>query len=128
MVEILWKDAPEEHDYPAALEYLCLVMSTRWARPTVEAMRGAGPSTIKAKDILRASELLPLNDRNPHVARDIDKINEGKSLSPILLVRGDMAMSRRPLIIADGYHRVCAAYHLDEDAEVPCRIVTPRNY
>jgi hypothetical protein len=28
-----------------------------------------------------------------------------------------------PLTIADGYHRVCASYHLDEDADVPCRLV-----
>lgn len=27
-----------------------------------------------------------------------------------------------PLRIADGYHRVCASYHLSEDAEIPCRI------
>jgi len=25
--------------------------------------------------------------------------------------------------IADGYHRVCASYHLDEDTEIPCRLV-----
>ena len=24
---------------------------------------------------------------------------------------------------ADGYHRICASYHLNEDAEIPCRIV-----
>jgi hypothetical protein len=24
---------------------------------------------------------------------------------------------------ADGYHRICASYHLDEDADIPCRIV-----
>jgi hypothetical protein len=27
-----------------------------------------------------------------------------------------------PLTVADGYHRICASYHLDEDAEIPCRI------
>ena len=39
-------------------------------------------------------------------------------LSPILLVR-----SENKLIIADGYHRLCAIYYLSEDLEVPCRIV-----
>jgi hypothetical protein len=38
-------------------------------------------------------------------------------LSPVLLVSGD------PLWIADGYHRICVSYHIDEKAEVPCRIV-----
>jgi len=27
-----------------------------------------------------------------------------------------------PLIVADGYHRICASYHLDEDADIQCRI------
>jgi hypothetical protein len=27
------------------------------------------------------------------------------------------------MVIADGYHRVCASYHLDEDAAIPCRLV-----
>jgi hypothetical protein len=29
------------------------------------------------------------------------------------------------LTIADGYHRICASYHLDEDADIPCRIADP---
>jgi hypothetical protein len=27
-----------------------------------------------------------------------------------------------PLTIADGYHRVCASYHLDENADIPCHL------
>jgi len=34
-----------------------------------------------------------------------------------LLVRTD-----HKLVIADGYHRVCAIYYLSEDLEIPCRI------
>jgi hypothetical protein len=45
----------------------------------------------------------------------------GKQLSPVLLVRG--TLGAYPLVIADGYHRVCAAYHTDENAEVPCKLV-----
>ena len=29
------------------------------------------------------------------------------------------------LIIADGYHRLCAIYSFDEDAVVPCKIASP---
>jgi hypothetical protein len=29
-----------------------------------------------------------------------------------------------PLQIADGYHRVCASYHLDENTDIPCRLAT----
>jgi hypothetical protein len=42
-------------------------------------------------------------------------------LSPVLLVRGTLR-PEVPLIVADGYHRICASYHLDEDADIPCRI------
>jgi hypothetical protein len=27
------------------------------------------------------------------------------------------------LTIADGYHRICASYLIDENADIPCRIV-----
>jgi hypothetical protein len=35
-------------------------------------------------------------------------------------VRGQLGTY--PLVVADGYHRICASYHLDEDAEIPCRL------
>ncbi len=77
--------------------------------------------TQAAKDILRAAglPLLPVDD--PEVAKDVKKVAAGQALSPVLLVRGDLAAGR-PLQIADGYHRVCASYHLNEDTEIPCRI------
>ena len=28
-----------------------------------------------------------------------------------------------PLQIADGYHRVCASYHTDENTDIPVKIV-----
>ena len=43
-------------------------------------------------------------------------------LSPVLCVRGLVRM-RVPLIVADGYHRMCASYHLNEDANIPVRII-----
>jgi hypothetical protein len=27
------------------------------------------------------------------------------------------------MTVADGYHRICASHHVDEDADIPCRIV-----
>jgi hypothetical protein len=40
----------------------------------------------------------------------------------VLLVRGDLTHGRA-LQIADGYHRVCASYHADENTDIPCRLV-----
>ena len=53
----------------------------------------------------------------PHVAQDLKKISKGKSLSPIIVVQGDLRRGR-PLVIADGYHRICAACHANEDDPV----------
>jgi hypothetical protein len=79
--------------------------------------KAEGLAHYKAKDILRASGLALLPEDNKHVASDLNKVESGKKLSPVLLVRGE------PLQIADGYHRVCASYHIDENADIPCRIV-----
>ncbi|HTQ17421.1 hypothetical protein, partial [Mycobacterium sp.] len=79
----------------------------------------------KAKDILRAAQLRLLSEDNPHVAADLSKIKKGQPLSPILLVRGDFAAGV-PLQIADGYHRVCASYHTDENTDIPVILVSGR--
>ena len=121
MSKTKWQDAPEEHDYPAAADYLSLVLPDAVVQAVVDGLRAAPPVQRKAKDILRASGLPLLPQSNPHVAADLEKVAKDKALSPILLVRGD-ARVPAPLVVADGYHRVCASYHLDENSEIPCRI------
>jgi hypothetical protein len=79
------------------------------------------PQQQQAKDILRAARLPLLGEDNPEVVTDLKKIRKGKPLAPILLVRGDLAAGQM-LQIADGYHRVCASYHVNEDTEVACRV------
>jgi hypothetical protein len=63
------------------------------------------------------------------VSEDLKRIQKGKALAPVLLVRDDVATGL-PLIVADGYHRICAVCYFDESAPIPCRIadvVTLRN-
>ena len=113
-----WKNEPEEQDYPAAVSYLSLLMDPAAAAQLVSALQKAGQlDHYKAKDVLRASQLPLLPEDDKHVASDLGKVKSGSKLSPVLLVRG------QPLLVADGYHRVCASYHLDENADIPCRIV-----
>src|SRR6202023_1091296 len=116
-----WKKEPDDHDYPAAEDYLSLLMPPAQAKRVVRRLGTAPLVTRKAKDLLRTSRLPPLLPENFHVARDLQKVKDGKRLSPVLLVRGKLK-SDVPLTIADGYHRICASYHLDEDADIPCRI------
>ena len=115
-----WLGAPEEHDYPAAESYLSLIYEKRAAARLVAKLRRAPAAQFKAKDIFRASGLSLLGVSNFHVAKDRRKIRAGRKLSPLLLVRD---RARCTLVIADGYHRMCAVYELDEDALIPCRIV-----
>lgn len=116
-----WKPEPDPHDFPAAEDYLSLVFPETLATSIGKALREAPLAHRKAKDLLRASGLAVLGDKNAHVATDLAKVAKGQLLSPVLLVRG-RASAAVPLIVADGYHRICASYHLDEDADIPCRI------
>lgn len=117
-----WKEEPDDHDYPAAEEYLSLLTPPARAKQVARRLRAAPLFRRKAKDLLRASRLPVLPPENVHVARDLKKVSSGKKLSPVLLVRGHLS-SEVPLTVADGYHRICASFHLDEDADIPCRIV-----
>jgi hypothetical protein len=121
MSSVAWKNEPEDHDYPAAAAYLSLIAQAEVVDQVVADLRAAEIVHQKAKDILRASGLALLGSDNAHVASDLKKVRKGDALSPVLLVQGDLA-SARPLQIADGYHRVCASYHLDENTDIPCRI------
>jgi hypothetical protein len=120
---VLWKSGPQEHDYPAAASYLSLLASESQVAAIVHDMKECGElQQFKAKDILRAARLPLLGRDNPHVASDLEKINSGDEISPILLLRGSLN-EVRPLQIADGYHRVCACYHNDENTDIPCIVV-----
>ena len=121
MNSINWLAAPEDHDYPAAYSYLNLIYDDQMANQMVSRLRIAPMSQFKAKDIFRASGLHLLGISNSHVEKDKRKIEAGKELSPLLLVR-DTANGK--VVIADGYHRLCAVYGYDEDAYIPCKIVS----
>ena len=119
---VSWLTDPEEHDYPAAGDYLGLIAGPRLVAVLVEELRRTQNVHRKAKDILRASGLPLLPTDNPHVASDLKMIRKTQPISPILLVRGDVTANRATQI-ADGYHRVCASYHIDENTDIPCRLV-----
>ncbi len=113
-----WKNEPEAEDYPAAKSYLSLLVGPDSAAKLVKALRKQDDlSHFAAKDILRASGLPLLARDDSEVTSDLEKVKLGKKLSPVLLIQGS------PLWVADGYHRVCASYYLNEKTEIPCRIV-----
>jgi hypothetical protein len=115
-----WLNDVEEQDYAAAQLYLSLVYNEERAGKLVAALRAAKIVQFKAKDIFRSSQLSLLGVSNSHVEKDRKKIQEAKDLSPLLLVRDEQ---NAKVIIADGYHRLCAVYAFDEDAWIHCKIV-----
>jgi hypothetical protein len=120
---VVWTTEPADKDYPSAQSYLRLLAGDSDVQAVTTALAQAVTVHQHAKDILRASglPLLPADDLE--VAKDLARVAGGVALSPILLVRGDLR-SGRPLQVADGYHRVCAGYHLSDDTEIPCRLVS----
>ena len=119
-MEIRWLDEPEAKDYPAAQSYLSLVYPPQEAEALVSRLKAAPVGEFKAKDIFRASGLSLLGVSNSHVDKDREKIRCGKAVSPLLLVRDGL---HGKVIVADGYHRMCAIYGFDEDAWIRCKIV-----
>ena len=117
--EIQWLSEAEEHDYPAAASYLALIHDDATVAELVGRLRAAGITRFKAKDIFRASGLSLLGVSNSHVEKDRRKIADGTPLSPLLLCR-DPAGGK--VVIADGYHRLCAVYGFNEDEWIPCKI------
>jgi hypothetical protein len=118
--KVEWLSEPEDHDYPAAVSYLSLIYADAKAGTYVAKLKLGRIVTFKAKDIFRASKLPLLGISNSHVERDRQKIESRQALSPLLLVRDS---PRGKVVIADGYHRLCAVYATNEDALIPCKIV-----
>lgn len=115
-----WHKNVEQDDYEAAESYLALICSAKKSAMLVSRLRRAPPARFKAKDIFRASQLSKLGVSNLRVIRYRKKIKAGEPLSPILLVRNE---KNGKVVVADGYHRLCAVYEVNEDTWIPCRIV-----
>lgn len=121
MTDVTWKTDPDAHDYPAATSYLTLLLKPDQVAKVVDALGKAPVVTQKAKDILRAARLPLLPPTDVHVAEDLKKVKDNQPLSPILILRGQFDHGI-DLQIADGYHRVCASYQVNENTDIPCRI------
>jgi len=117
--EIAWLPIPETSNYPAALSYLTLLYTEKDAAALVAKLRKAKVTQFKAKDIFRASQLSLLGVSNAHVKKAQKKIRKGIHLSPLLLVRSPQ---HGKVVIADGYHRLCAVYQHHEDIWIRCKI------
>jgi len=118
--KVKWVSEPDEKDYPAAASYLSLFINKKTVKKVLARLKKAPITQFAAKDISRASCLPLLGVINSQVELDCKKISEGKPLSPILLMRDER---NGKVVIADGYHRLCAVYSYNEDESIPCKII-----
>src|ERR1700733_9880010 len=113
--QIVWKMKSEAKDYEGARNFLSLIFPDAKAERLLRALHKTENIERAAIDLLRASSLPLLPRDEPHVDEDLKRIHKRKALPPVLLVRGDMSKGV-PLIVADGYHRICAICYYDESA------------
>ena len=121
--KVKWTNNGEAEDFDAAANYLSLLTSDARAQALIRDLRKARPAEHAATDLLRAAQLPLLPRDEPHVDEDLKRIEKGKPMPQVLLVRGNMGRGL-PLVVADGYHRICAVIYFDENAPVSCRVVT----
>jgi hypothetical protein len=115
-----WLPDVEEDNYPAAESYLSLIYSREQVEKQLVELRSAPLSQFMAKDMFRASGLPLLGISHFQIEKNLTKIQTGTGLSPLLLVRDS---NNGKVVIADGYHRLCAVYRYNQEALIPCKIV-----
>ena len=77
-----WTEAPDDHDYPAAEDYLSLLVSPDAAHRLADELRSAAIEHRKAKDLLRASRLPVLGPDK--TVRTGSRAAASKSITPPL--------------------------------------------
>lgn len=94
-----WITESSAGNYAGATDFLSLSMPPAAAIAVVDRFPGSPLSTRRANDLLRASGLERLDDRELQVAKDLKRLRRGEKLPPVLVLRGDISAGR-PLVIA----------------------------
>lgn len=115
---VQWARQVDPKDYQAALSYLTLKYDAVRAAALVGQLRKAPVVRRRVNDVLRASRLKPLKQKDPTVKAEAQKVEGGRALSPILVLSAWCWAD-----IADGYHRASYLYWEDPTAEIPLKIV-----
>lgn len=118
--KVNWLPKPAQKDYEAAEAFLNLLYPAKKADGWTKDLKRARMSEFLAKDILRASGTPMSEVQAFDWSKQQKEIDDGTPLSPILLVKQD---DGGHLIIADGFHRLCALFANDQEIKVPCKIV-----
>lgn len=112
-----WLDKPADKDIKSAETFLGLLYGPKKARQYAKRLAKADLQQYAARDLLRASEMPIAEVQAFDWVKQRKEITDGTPMSPILLIRQE---NGGHLIIADGFHRLCAVFSIDQDAPVLC--------
>lgn len=110
-----WKDGIKDNHLDAAQEYLALRLTPDRAQKLVAKLRDAPLVERRVNDLLRACDRdpLPMDDRG--VKWKLDRVIEGKKLTPALVV----SFNGVGADVANGFHELSLASGLDPFMVVP---------
>lgn len=115
--KLKWLDQPDPRTFDDAYDFLSLHWLPAQAGRAVEALRAAEIVKYRPGDVLRAGCLLPLPLNDPQVEREVAKAIGQGGVSPPLCIQLPQG-----LVVADGYHRLSAAYHLAPQEKAPVKL------
>lgn len=118
--QLQWLDEPAEDNYTAAESFLQLLYAPKQARALAKKLRRAPISEFPARDIVRAAAIPFSEIQAFDWTKQQAEIARGTPLSPILIVRQDNGAH---LLIADGFHRLCAVFAREQDVAMRCKVV-----
>lgn len=112
---IRWEKKIDPEHIDAALGYLRLLFKKSKVKDIEQKLKQFSSNLTyhKAADLIRASssQITPVTQKD--VASQLQKIILKKPLQPIIIIT-----SGEKLYIADGYHRICACYNIDDEIEI----------
>ncbi len=117
ITQIVWSDDFGPGELEAAENFLTLIFPPKRIGRLIQALGDAKCTTRRADDILRAARIDPLPLTNQRVRRQIEKLNAGKQLKPVLVV-----CTKRGSHVANGVHRLSLAFHVEPATQVPVAI------
>lgn len=121
---VLWETSADKDNARDATEFLGMYKKKKNAGRIVDDLIASELTTFKAKDILRAAGLPPQPLDNAHVQVAMQLIAAGIPLTPVYLLRGKLK-SGVPVVIADGYHRISAAFWTSPSTDCSAYIARP---
>ena len=98
----------------SVFNFTSLIYGEEVAQLIVDEVGNVTPQECSVKDILRACNIPVIDDDHPSLDRMYKKIDKGKAMRPVVIVRGTPTGT----LLADGLHKCLALNALDNKTPV----------